>query len=211
MKNKFPALVLTGAVLLSLAACGGKPAESPTPAPSAPAATDTPAPAPTPEATPTQAPQVSAVPSEEPVQSQPVQTPEPEPENTPAASALTAQDVYAAVYAAAGGNSTMDASAYMDAFYNLTADDLADHALYMPEMSVNIEEIFIARAKDGKLDAVKAACELRQKGMAEDAEFYPATGAYVADYQLVTNGDWVMFCVCENYNDAVTAFNDAVK
>ncbi len=105
----------------------------------------------------------------------------------------------------------VDSSFALDAYYNITAGDLEDFVLYMPDMSANIEEIFIAKVKSGKLDAVKAACEGRQKGMAEDAAFYPDTGTYVDSYQLVVSGDWVLFCVCENPDDAVTAFNDCTK
>jgi len=223
-KNRFPALVLAGALTLTLAACGGKPAETPTPAP-----TDTPAisesaepsveptestePAPTPTETVEVEPVESdaAAPTPGTVQVSPIVTPAPSAEPTAEPSTLTAADVYAAVSAKAGGSAMVDSSFALDAYYNITADDLEDFVLYMPDMSANIEEIFIAKVKSGKLDAVKAACESRQKGMAEDAETYPATGAYVDSYKLVTNGDWVLFCVCENPDSAVTAFNDCTK
>lgn len=233
MKNtRLPALVLTGAMLLSLAACGGKSAG--TPAPSVPAAEDTATPVPAVEDTTTPAPApedttkpVEAEPVEsgapstaptpkpdhKPVQSHPVETapaPTPAPSAEPE-TALTAADVYAAVSAKAGGSAMIDASFLLTEYYNVSEDDLEDYAFYMPDMSANIEEIFIAKVKSGRMDAVKAACEGRQKGMAEDAETYPATGTYVSGYQLVTSGDWILFCVCENASAAADTFRNTVK
>lgn len=144
----------------------------------------------------------------------PKPTPEPdpvEPSDTPSI-ANSAANVYAAVAKSAGETTaTMDASSVMENFYDLSASDLEDYVLYIPELSANIEEIFIVRAKPGKADTVKSACEGRLAQLQEDADMYPATGAYVASYQLVTEGDWVLFCVCPDASGAVKAFKDCVK
>lgn len=144
----------------------------------------------------------------------PAETPAPEPaepSDTPSI-ANSAGEVYAAVAKSAGDTTaTMDASSVMENFYDLSADDLEDYVLYIPELSANIEEIFIVRAKPGKASAVKSACESRLAQLQEDAELYPATGAYVADYKLVTEGDWVLFCVCPDASGAVKAFQNSVK
>ncbi len=233
-KHRIPALVLAGAMLLSLAACGGK--DAPTPAPTVPAAEDTTTPIPATEDTTTPAPAAedttkpaeasesvesveSAAPSVAPtpkptgtVQVSPIVTPAPSAEPTAEPETdLTAADVYAAVSPKAGGSAMIDASFLLTEYYNVSEDDLEDYVLYMPDMSATTEEIFIAKVKSGKLDAVKSACESRQKGMAEDAETYPATGTYVSSYQLVTSGDWILFCVCENASSAAEAFRNTVK
>lgn len=144
----------------------------------------------------------------------PAETPAPdpaEPSDTPSI-ANSAANVYAAVAKSAGDTTaTMDASSVMENFYDLSADDLEDYVLYIPELSANIEEIFIARAKSGKAGTVKSACEGRLAQLQEDADMYPATGAYVADYKLVAEGDWVIFCVCPDSAGAVKAFQSAVK
>lgn len=144
----------------------------------------------------------------------PAETPAPdpaEPSDTPSI-ANSAANVYAAVSKSAGDTTaTMDASSVMENFYDLSADDLEDYVLYIPELSANIEEIFIARAKSGKAGTVKSACESRLAQLQEDADMYPATGAYVADYKLVAEGDWVIFCVCPDSAGAVKAFQSAVK
>lgn len=144
----------------------------------------------------------------------PAETPAPdpvEPSDTPSI-ANSAANVYAAVAKSAGDTTaTMDASSVLENFYDLSADDLEDYVLYIPELSANIEEIFIARAKPGKASAVKSACEGRLSQLQDDADMYPATGAYVANYQLVTEGDWVLFCVCPDSAGAVKAFQDCVR
>lgn len=160
-----------------------------------------------------QAPAATPEPTKAPVQTQPIITPEPTAEPTPEApaAAVTAAGLYDKVFAAANSAASMDASFALEDFYVLSESDLEDFVLYMPEMSTNIEEIFIAKVKSGKMDDVKAACEGRQQGMAEEAAFYVTTGAYVDSYKLVTNGDWLLFCVCGNPEGAVTAFNNALK
>ena len=149
------------------------------------------------------------------LQTQPIQTPPPEatPEPTPEAPAtvVTAADVYGKVFPVASSQATMDASFVLEDFYTISESDLEDFVLYIPETSTTIEEIFIAKVASGKLDSVKAACEERQGMMADDAALYPATGGYVESYQLVTQGDWLLFCVCGDAASAVTAFRDALK
>ncbi len=237
MKRRLLALGLALSLTAALTACGGGetpaptgdvPAESLAPSvePSAPAVeheTLPTGPAGEPSATPepSASPAPSAAPSEGQVASHPIVTPAPSetPSETPSeapasetpAKSVTAADVYAAVSKAAGV-SYDDASAYIDAYYTtLSTSDLADYVLYQPAMSAQIEEIFIAKVNSGKMDAVKAACRDRQAAMAEDAAFYVDTGAYVDSYQLVSEGDWVLFCVCANASGAAGAFKDAVK
>ncbi|MBP3519722.1 MAG: DUF4358 domain-containing protein [Oscillospiraceae bacterium] len=157
--------------------------------------------------------------SQGPVQSHPVETqaptPEPtsEPEPTPEAPAasLTAADAYAKVSAVAGGNAMSDMGFVLEEFYNLSTDDLEDFAFYMPEMSATNEEIFIAKVKSGKMDAVKEACESRHQGLKEEGAMYPTAAEYVESARIVTNGDWIMFAVVANPAEAESAFNDYTK
>lgn len=197
----------------SLPPQGGTPAPSqgpqePQPSPSDPAENQ---PAPSQgEAAPSQTPQgSSAAPSQPPLDPPaPSAAPSPEPSPTPAEStgAVTAQDVFTALSGVIGGSEMVDSTPVLDAFYNLDPDDLEDYCLYQPGMSAYIEEIFIAKVKSGCMETVKAACQSRQAGMEEDVKTYPATGAYLDGWQLVTQGDWILFCVCENPTQAVEAF-----
>ena len=167
----------------------------------------------TPAATPipTKAPEETATPTPKPT---PVPTvtpgPTPNPEPTPAPAAVTASSVYDAVKGATGV-SFSDMSFALEDFYSLSAGDLEDYVLYMPDMSTDIQEVLVAKAKSGKLESVKSACTARQQGMKEDAEFYGSTGEYVDGYKLATNGDWVLFYVGPSASAAVKAFNDCTK
>lgn len=224
---RLTALALAGAMTLSLlCACGGgKPeptpeatvestlaAESEAPEESV-QVTETAEPEETVEATAEATAQATLTPSAipEPTKAPETAKPTAEPTEAPAEKVPTASEVMAKVSAVAGGNAMSDVSFALEDFYNLSESDLEDYVLYMPDMSTAIEEIFVARVKDGKLDSVKSACQSRQKGMAEEAAFYATTGAYVDSYKLVTNGNWLLFCVCENAGKAVNAFNDCTK
>ncbi len=206
MKQRLTALALAGVMLLGLAACAKSVEDAtpnPTPLETVPAATATPQPTEDVEVE-TAQPSESAAPSQEPTV-QPSEEPSDQPAKAP-----TAAQVYAAVSAAAGV-SYDDSTAYIDAFYTtLDLSALSDYVFYMPPMSTQMEEIFIAKVS-GDMDAVKSACLDRQAAMAEEAAFYGTTGAYVDSYQLVTEGDWVLFCVCEKTADAVSAFRSSVK
>lgn len=233
MKHRITALALALGLSVSLTACGSQtdpaPGDSLAPSPDI-TQTVTQAPAPS-DAALASEPDVTPIPdkgtpppdsdiSPEPAQGAAVDEPTavptptagPEPSDVASIGVLAASTVYKAVAKSAGATAaTMDASSVMENFYNLSAADLEDYVFYMPELSANIEEIFIAHAKEGKVDAVKTACQSRLGGLKEDAEFYPATGAYVSDAKLVTEGNWVLFCVCPDSAGAVKAFQDCLK
>ena len=224
---RLSALALCGAMTLSLAACGGSSDPTPIPGATEPAVVETVEPTPTPEvsAEPTETPEATApaeserptesgkpAETQKPVQTPPAETTAPTPEPTQApADDLSAADVYTKVSAVAGGNPKADMGFALTEFYNLSEDDLEDFVFYIPEMSSTNEEIFIAKVKSGKLDAVKSACESRQQGLKEEAGMYPAAAAYVETSKIATNGDWICFVVVEKPDAAVSAFNDCTK
>lgn len=230
MKLRITALALAAALALGLASCGAPAPQEPEPSPSAEVTLAPATPTPGETAQPSQSPEPSesAEPQETP-SIQPTAGPtapaigdptappaepsgEPEPSDTPSIAAPTASEVYTAVAQAAGETSaTMDASAVLENFYNLSTDDLEDYVLYIPELSANTEELFIARVKEGKLDSVKAACQSRLDGMKEDGAFYPGTGIYLDGAKIETAGDWILLCVCPDSAGAVKAFQSAVK
>lgn len=239
MKHRFLAFGLAVCLSVGLAACGGAKDGDvpPTPDPSesvtaSPAGTVEPTdipdkgtPAPSDEVTtpPSQTPPAgSAEPTAQPTPTPAIGDPtappsaapsvEPEPSDTPSIAIPAASTVYDTVSKSAGETTaTMDASSVMENFYNLSTNDLEDFAFYMPELSAYTEEFFIARAKAGKLDAVKAACQSRLDGLKEDGATYPATAIYLDSAKIVTQGDWVMLCICPDVSGAVKAFQDAVK
>lgn len=235
MKQRLTALSMALLMALTLAACGGRTQSEPSPSPSAevtvdpsPAITD--APEETVEPTATSIPDKGTPPPEEPSQGGNVLTPgDPgyvEPMPTPAEEPSQEPSEEPAVLTAAGlrdmfmlTSSQSDAptadfsdmSGYLDSFYNLSADDLEDFVFYMPDMSTALQEFFLAKAKPGKVEDVKAACQSRLDGLKEEAEFYPGTADFVDTAKVETVGDWVVLAVCPEAERMVKILQDAAK
>lgn len=123
----------------------------------------------------------------------------------------TAQSVYETVAAAGGIDGFVDTSFALDAYYTLTEGDLADYVLYQPDMSTQRQEVFVARCAQGRLDGVKTACQGRLQALKEETQFYTGTGDYMDSYQLVTQGDWVLFYVGPQAEGAANAFTGCTK
>lgn len=130
--------------------------------------------------------------------------------NTPAKD-VTAEEVMAAVSAVAGGSAMEDFSFAISEFYGDSEENVEEFAFCMPTESSVSQEIFIAKVKSGSMDSVKSACQARQTALEDQAKEYPSTGTYLKDAKLVTEGDWLLFCVCENADQAVEAFQNSVK
>lgn len=162
---------------------------------------------------PSDAPAATAKPQATPVPTQKpggAVTPAPTPESTPSASpvASTWNDI-----AKLDLPSLMDVDAdTLSALYGIDAADLEEYICKMPMMSVQATEFFIAKVKDGKLDAVKSALEQRQKDLEEQwSQYLPAQLELVQNYKLVSNGNYILFAVSESAPDAVSAFNTYTK
>lgn len=208
-------LVLTLAGTLSLgllSACGGGNTPAPETTPSAiPSPQATAAPTASPDL-PEESPEEPPIPEETgaPELPPPSDAPAPTPESTPSASpvASTWNDI-----AKLDLPSLMDVDAdTLSALYGIDAADLEEYICKMPMMSVQATEFFIAKVKDGKLDAVKSALEQRQKDLEEQwSQYLPAQLELVQNYKLVSNGNYILFAVSESAPDAVSAFNTYTK
>lgn len=234
MRHRLFALCLSLGMVLSLCACGGgqtgpDPAPvPPSPAPSAEAASPAPEATATPEATP--APEASPEPTVEPslaptaepsalpsdAPSTPAPSPTPAPEATPAPQAVTAAGLREQFMASSSQSDAptagfVDMADHLSDFYDLDAAALEDFVLYMPDMSAALQEFFLARAKAGKAEEVKAACQSRLEGLREDAAFYPGTAQYVDAAKVETAGDWVLLAVCPEAERMVKLLQDSVK
>ncbi len=228
MKHRMLALGLALCMMAGLAACGGNggdvpptpaPVESVSPAPEGTVEpTATPAPSdevtatPAPSGDPVETPSPTPTPAIGDPTAPPSEEPSAEPSDTPSIAIPAASTVYDTVAQSSGGTTaTMDASAVLETFYSVSAGDLEDFAFYMPELSAYTEEFFIARAKAGKVDSVKAACQSRLDGLKEEGATYPTAAVYLDSAKIVTEGDWVMLCICPDPSGAVSAFQNAVK
>lgn len=234
MKTRITALALAAALVLGLAACAdGQSEQTADPAPSqavspAPSQSVEESTAPSESAQPAEsaAPDESAAPTEsqgptEAPTAAPSETPaepslQPEPSDTPSLAAPTAAGLRELFMTSSSQSDAptagfSDMADYLENFYNLSKDDLEDFVFYMPDMSTALQEFFLAKAKPGKAEDVKAACESRLAGLKEEAEFYAGTGEFVENARLETVGDWVVLAACPEADRMVKILQDATK
>lgn len=239
MNRRFLALALAGTLTLSLlTACGGgsdtpdtqttpPTVESASPAPesSAPVAETTPAvpessapvteesqapestpsskPSAAPTTKPTQKPAESAKPSATPA---PTPTPESKPETDVVAS------VWNDISALELPSMTELDDSLLSSLYGIDAADLVSYECYMLLMGVHATEFFVAEVKDGKMDTVKAGIAKRQADLdTQWSQYLPEQYELVKNYKLVTNGNYVLFAIGEQADQAVSIFNSYTK
>ena len=98
----------------------------------------------------------------------------------------------------------------LDFLYGIDAADLESYVGRFPMMNVHATEFFMAKVKDGKMNDVKKALETRQSNLDQQwSQYLPDQYALVKNYKLVVNGNYVLFCVCEDADTVVDLFNDA--
>jgi hypothetical protein len=177
------------------------PGVAPESTPGAAKPSQTPKPSEKPNAAPPQKPQAS-----------PEATPVPTPSESPDSSSVVTQ-VWEQIAADLADvlPSSMDLTGDdLKSTYGIDPADLEDYVCKLPMMSAHITEFFIAKVKDGKMDAVKAALQARQEALA-GGFLYPSLVELVEDYKLVVNGNYILFCITENADQAVEIFDDYTK
>ena len=222
-KISLPALALTGAMVLTLAACGPKAPET-TPTPEV---TDTPNLEET--VTPTETPEVSQEPNETPEATSPAESEKPAETQKPSESQKPAEPSAEPSEAPSDGSkvqavwdaiSTRELPYFDDTlgddvladFYGIDPADLVEYVWKMPFMNTQATEFFIAQVQPGKLDTVKSALETRQANLVEQwSQYLPDQLELVKNYKLVTNGDYIMFAIAGCADEAVEEFNTYTK
>lgn len=223
-KISLSALALTGAMILTLAACGSKEPET-TPTPEV---TDTPGvvesvtPTETPEVSeeplPSESMDVVTPPAETDAVVKPLESQKPsEPSQEPAPSEAPAgESKVQAVWTAISDRELpffqdLDDDLLSD-FYGVDPADLVEYICKIPFMNTQATEFFIAQVQPGKMDTVKAALEKRQADLAEQwSQYLPDQLELVQNYKLVTNGDYILFAVAGCADEAVNEFNTYTK
>ncbi len=162
-----------------------------------------------PSAKPTTKPTATPKPST-PATPKPTVKPTPTPESKPQADAV--QSTWNDISKLNLPNLTAMDDATLSALYGISAADLEEYVCMMPLMGVHSTEFFIAKVKDGKMDAVKAGIAKRQADLdAQWAQYLPEQYELVKNYKLVTNGSYVLFAISEYADDAVSIFNSYTK
>lgn len=223
-KIRLSALVLAGAMSLSLllASCGGK--ADPTPSPNEPSVSPEatqpaesiiPSEEPSAEASPEPTPELTVEPSAEPtVQPTPTPAPTPTPESTPEPAAdVAVADIWAAIEAEQDLPALMDLDdSLLSDLYGIDAADLDEYVAKMPLMDVHATEFFIAKVQPGKMSTVKDSISARLADLKAQWERYlPEQLELVNNAQVVESGDYILFCVAEDAQGAVELFQDYTK
>lgn len=223
-KIRLSALALTGAMILTLAACSSKEPEA-TPSPEAtgiPEVVESVTPSETPEVSqeplPSESMNVVTPPAETDAVVKPLESQKPsEPSQEPAPSEAPAGE--SKVQAVWNAIATRELPYFMDLdddilsqLYGINASDLVEYVGKMPFMNTQATEFFIAQVQPDKMDTVKAALEKRQADLETQwAQYLPDQLELVQNYQLVTSGDYIMFAIADCAEEAVTEFNTYTK
>ena len=95
--------------------------------------------------------------------------------------------------------------------YGIDPADLEGYISKSPMMNVQSTEFFIAKVKDGKMDAVKNAILARKDAVASTFEHY-LVDQYdlVQNYKLTVSGNYIFFGISEYAEQAEKLFNDAI-
>lgn len=103
------------------------------------------------------------------------------------------RDAVAAVY---GENylATMPLDAEMlEMSYGITADMYEEFVAEVPMMSAHVDTLVVVKAKDDKVDAVKAVLEAYRKDQVENGFHYPMNVPKVQASEIVVYGDYVVY------------------
>lgn len=183
-----------------------QPEETPSAQPSAkPTATPSAKPSAKPSAAPTTKPTAKPTATPKPTAA-PTATPAPTPETS------VVQSVWNEISALDMPMMTTVNDALLSSIYGINASDLVEYVCKMPAMDTTATEFFIGEVKDGKMDTVKAALEARQDALDEEwSKYLPEQYELVQNYQLVTSGNYVIFVISDQADEAVSAFNTYAK
>lgn len=219
MNRRFLALALAGTLTLSLlTACGGG-NDTPDAETTPPAVEETtPVPessAPVEETTPVPESSAPVEESQEP-ESTPSSKPSTAPAPTPTPESKPQTDVVGSVWNDISklelpSMTELDDS-LLSSLYGINASDLVSYKCFMPLMGVHATEFFVAEVKDGKMDTVKAGVEKRQADLdTQWSQYLPEQYELVKNYKLVTNGNYILFAIGEQADQAVSIFNSYTK
>ena len=183
-----------------------QPEETPSAQPSAkPTATPSAKPSAKPSAAPTTKPTAKPTATPKPTAA-PTATPAPTPETS------VVQSVWNEISALDMPMMTTVNDTLLSSIYGINASDLVEYVCKMPAMNTTATEFFIGEVKDGKMDTVKAALEARQDALDEEwNKNLPEQYELVQNYQLVTSGNYVIFVISDQVDEAVSAFNTYAK
>ncbi|MFI3227884.1 MAG: DUF4358 domain-containing protein [Clostridia bacterium] len=90
--------------------------------------------------------------------------------------------------------------------YGLDETMVSQFVAELPMMSAQIDETLIVEVIDGQVEEVEALILARQEALLSSA-FYPELVEFVEDYQMSTQGNYIIFSVGHNAQTYVEAFD----
>lgn len=95
--------------------------------------------------------------------------------------------------------------------HGFKAEYIPEGVAFLP-MMVSPDTLVLGKMAEGSQEALEAACESYRKSQEETFSRYLSQNLpKVENAQFVTEGDWFMFLIAENVDEAVEAFRTAVK
>lgn len=91
------------------------------------------------------------------------------------------------------------------------AEYMTEGVIFLP-MMVSPDTLALGKAAEGKVDALKESFEAFRKNQEDTFSWYLSQNLpKVQNAKFVTSGEWFMFLIAENADEAVTAFEAAVE
>ena len=98
----------------------------------------------------------------------------------------------------------------LQSFYGLSPDDLTSYAWEFAAINVRADEFFVAQVKEGRMDAVRSAVEKRQADLESTwKQYLPEVYDTVKQSRTVEKGDFILYVVSPQADEAVAAFEKA--
>ncbi|MGL5151385.1 MAG: DUF4358 domain-containing protein [Clostridium sp.] len=97
--------------------------------------------------------------------------------------------------------------------FHLNLDDVEEYSLNMPLMNIRCDEIDVVKAKDGKVESVKASMEKRRDDIVKQWERYlPDQYALVKESKVIVQGNYVALLIAnsQEMSEEVDANGDPV-
>lgn len=140
-----------------------------------------------------------------------------QPENTSGGGSeeVSPDAIWSAVYDEYGDTFPVTEAVPAESLLDLTGIDpekLESFVFQFPMMNVSASEFFIAKCKEGQLEAVKEEVMAHQAALAEQwKQYLPEQLKLVENYVMETSDNYVFFAVAENAEGAADIFKGFFK
>lgn len=100
----------------------------------------------------------------------------------------------------------------LSVLYGIDYNLLEDYRGKTSMMNVRADEFFVAKVKEGEMEDIEAGIAQRQEDLdATWSQYLPDVYETVKDARVVKNGNYVLFAVSDNADDAVAVFDEMTK